>query len=82
MFESLIHGQPLQLWPLPAGDDVDVVPTSHAMVENAEEAVAVRRVIGPDDLASAAQYIVDKSGRLVTESVVVVSPRVTRKQNI
>ena len=78
MFKSLDHGQPLQLGLLATGDDVDVVAAPHAMVEDAQEAVAVRRIVDSDSLASAAQCIVDKPGRLVAKSVMVVSPRMTR----
>ena len=74
MFERLIHVQPLKLRLLAASHDVDVVATAQAMVENAEQTIAVRRIIDPDGFTPARQRIIDESRRLMAETVVIVSP--------
>ena len=77
MLESFVHVQPLQLRLLAAGHDVDVVAAPQAMVENAQQAVAVRRIVDTDRFAPARQCIVDKSRRLMAETIVIVSPGMT-----
>ena len=79
MFKSLVHGQPLKLRLLATGDNVDVVATPHAVVEDTQQAIAVRRIVHPDRFAPACQRIVDESGRLMAEAVVVVPPCMTRQ---
>ena len=82
MLQSLVHVQPLELRLLAAGDDVHVIAAAQAMVEDAEQAVGVRRIVHADDFTSARQGIVYISGCLVAESIVIVAPGMTRQQNI
>ena len=69
MFEGLVHVQPLKLRLLAAGNDVDVVAAPQAVVENAQQAIAVRRVIDADGFTPARQSIVYKSGCLMAETL-------------
>ena len=68
MFKSFVHVQPLKLRLLTAGDYVDVVAAAQAVIEDAQQAVAVRRIVHADGFAAARQGIVDKSSRLVAEA--------------
>ena len=82
MLKSFVHVEPLQLRLLSAGDNVDVVAGSQAMIEDAEKAVAVWRIVDANGVASACQRVVHKAGCLVAESVVIVSPCMACEQNI
>src|SRR5215471_6623828 len=78
----LVHIQPLKAELFAAGDDIHVVPAAQAMIEYTEEAIGVGRKINPDNLGPAVQGIADKAWRLMTESVVVVSPAVAGEKDV
>src|ERR1019366_2844694 len=79
---SLIHVQPLKLRLLAAGDNIHVIAAAQAMIEDAEEAVGVRWIVHADHFTPASQRIVHVPSCLVTETIVVVAPCMTREQNI
>jgi hypothetical protein len=79
MLECLIHRQPLQLRLLATVDDVYLIATTQTMIEDTEQAVSIRRVVHADCIAAARQGVRNKTRRLMTEAVVIVSPRMTRK---
>jgi hypothetical protein len=81
MFEGLVHVQPLKLRLLTARDNVDVVTAPQAVVEDTQKAIAVRGVIHANSFTPAGQCIVHKSGCLMTETVVIVSPCMACQQN-
>ena len=81
MFEGLVHVQPLKLRLLTARDNVDVVTAPQAVVEDTQKTITVRMVINPDGFTPAGQCIVHISGRLMAETVVVVSPCMAGQQN-
>ena len=64
-----------------AGDDhVDVVAAAEAVVGDAQERVRVGRQIDPDHLRLLVDHVIDKSGVLVAEPVVVLPPDVRSEQ--
>jgi hypothetical protein len=82
MFEGLVHVQPLKLWLLSASNNVDVVAAPQTMVEDTQQAVAIRGIVHADGFAPARQRVVYKSGCLMAETVVIVSPGMTCQKNI
>src|SRR5580698_8978110 len=82
MLKSLVHVQPLQLWLLAGGDDIDVIASPQTMIEDTQETVAVRRIVHADDFTPARQSIVDKACCLMAESIVIVTPCMTCEQNV
>ena len=82
MFEGLVHVQPLKLRLLTAGDDIDVVAAAQTMVEDAQEAVPVGRVVHANRRASARQRIVDEARRLMAKAIVILSPHVARQEDV
>src|ERR1700733_1970414 len=82
MFKGLFHVQPLQLGLLPAGDNVDIVAAAQAVIEDAQQTVTVRRIVDTDGIASTCEGVVHKAGGLVAEAVVIISPCMTREQDI
>src|ERR1039458_4292502 len=82
MLERLVHLQPLELRLLSAGHDIDVVAAAEAVIEEAQQAVTVRRIVDADGIASACQCVVHKAGGLVTKTIMVVSPYVACEQNV
>ena len=82
MLQSLIHVQPLKLRLFTASDNIHVVAAAQAMVEDAEEAVGIRWIVHANHFTSPSQRIVDISGGLMTETIVVIAPCMTCEQNI
>jgi len=82
MDEGFLEGEPLELGLLAAGDDVDVVAAAQAVIENVEQAIGIGRVVNANDFAAPLQGVVNKAGRLMAESIVIVAPAVAGEQNV
>ena len=66
-----------------AGDDeVDVVPAAQAVISDRQQAIGVRRQIDADDLGLLVDDMVDETGVLMAEAVVILPPDVARQQII
>ena len=82
MRNGVVHIEPLQGELLAAGDDVHVVAAAQAMIDHAEQAIGVRRIVDADHLAPSLQRVIDEAGRLMAEAIVVVAPDVAGDENI
>ena len=82
MLERGVEVQPLELRLFAARHHIDVVTAAQTMIEDIDQAVGIRRVIDPDNVRPALQYVVDESGGLVAETVVVISPGMAADQNV
>ncbi len=82
MFERFVHVQPLKLRLFTAGYDVDVVSAPQTMVKDIQQTIAIRWIVHTDGFTPARQRVVDKSGRLMAEPVVIVSSGMTCEKNI
>ncbi len=71
-----VHVEPLRGGMFSGDDDVDVMAAAEAVVHDGEEAVGVGREVDADDLGFFVDDVVDESGVLVGEAVVVLPPDV------
>ena len=78
----MLHIEPLKFRLLAACDDVYVVAAAKAMIDDAQEAIAIRRVINANHFAPARESVIDKTRGLVAEPIVVVAPRVARQEDV
>src|ERR1700691_2329359 len=74
MNNSGVHGQPLRQGMLSCNHDVDVIPTTQAVIENRQQAVGVGWKIHAHDIGLLVDDMVEKSGILVREAVVILLP--------
>ena len=72
--------KPVVLGLFPGHDDVHVIAASQAVVRHRQETVGVRREVGPNDGSFLVDDVIDETGVLVGEAVVVLAPDVTRQQ--
>ncbi|GCB44069.1 hypothetical protein SNL152K_1354 [Streptomyces sp. NL15-2K] len=77
---GLFHGQPVEAGLLAGHDDVDVVPAAQGVVGHGQQGVGVRRQIDPDHFRALVEDVVDETGVLVGEAVVVLAPHVRGQQ--
>src|ERR1051325_8957335 len=77
-----VHRQPLWRRVFARDHDVDVMSASQAVVHNRQEAVRVRRKINPPDFCLFVHTMVDETGILVCEAVVILTPHMGRQQVI
>jgi len=64
-----------------AGDhDIDVVATTQAVIHYRQQAVGVRRKINPHDLGLLVHDVVDKTGILMCEAIVILAPDMRSQQ--
>ena len=74
VLDRLIHGQPLRRRLLAGYDHVHVVAASQAVVRHAQERIGIRRQVDPDHLRFLVHDVIDKTGVLVAEAVVILPP--------
>ena len=74
--KSFVEREPLQLRLFSAGDDVYVIPAAQAVIEYVEQAVCIGRVVNSNHFAAPLQNVINKTRRLMAETVVVISPGV------
>src|SRR5262245_61873266 len=80
MFDGSIHVEPLRGGLLPRNDDVDVVTAPQTVVGDAQQTVRVGWQINPDDLGLLVDDVIDETGILMAEAVVVLAPDMAREQ--
>ncbi len=61
-------------------DHIDVVPAAQAMIENREETVGVGRQIAAHDIGLLVDDVIQKTGVLMGEPVMVLLPDVRSQQ--
>ena len=80
MLDGGVHGQPLGGIVLAANHEIDVVQAAQAMIHGRQEAVCVGRKVDAHHLGLLVDDVVDESGILVREAVVVLPPDVGGQQ--
>ena len=79
VLHRLVHGEPLGPGVLGGDQDIDVVPALDAVVKAAEQAVGVRGQVEPHHIRLFIGHMVQETGVLVGEAVVVLLPDVGGK---
>ena len=82
MLDRGMHVEPLQCGLFAGDDHVHVVAAAQTMVGHREQAVRVRRQINANDVRFFVHNVIDESGILMREAIVVLAPDVRRKQVI
>ena len=77
-----VHVEPLRCRVLARDDNVDVVAAAEAVVHHAQEAIRVGRKIHADDFRFLVARVIDETGVLMREAVVVLPPHMAREQII
>ena len=80
VFDRLIHGEPLRRRLFPDDDHVDIVPAAQAVVCDAQQAVGIGRQINANDLCFLVDRVVDETGVLVRETIVILPPHMAGEQ--
>ena len=80
MVDGGVHGQPLGGIMLAANHDIDVVQAAQAMIHGRQQAVGVGRKVDAHHLGLLVDDVVDESGVLVREAVVILPPDVGGQQ--
>ena len=80
MLDGGVHGQPLGSIVLTANHEIDVVQAAEAVIHGRQEAVCVGREVDTHHLGLLVDDVVDETGVLVREAVVVLSPDVGGQQ--
>ena len=80
--DRLVDGQPLLLRLLVDDDQVDVALRPQAVVPHRQQRVGVRRQVDPGDVAPLGDHVLDQTGPLVGEPVVVVAPGGRGQQDV
>jgi hypothetical protein len=74
MQDGIVHREIVERGLLAGDHDVDVVPALEAVVGHRQQAVGIRRQVHPDDFCFLVDHVVDETGILVGEAVVVLAP--------
>src|SRR5205085_802016 len=82
VFDGRIHVQPLWRRLFARHDNVDVVTAAQTMVSDGQERIGIRRQIDANDLSFLVHDVVDESGVLMAEPVVVLTPDMRGQQII
>ena len=82
MLDRRIHVEPLGRRLLAGDDDVDSVPTAQAMVGDIKEGIGVGRKVDPHDVSLLVDDMIDKSGILMAEAIMILAPDMRRQQII
>src|SRR5262245_14030212 len=77
-----IHVEVLERGLLTSDYNVYIIPAAQTMVGHGEQGVGVGREIDPDDLRLLVDDVIDETGILVAESIVVLPPDVRGEQVI
>ena len=62
MFSRVLHIQPLKFGLFAARNDVYIVTAAEAMIDDAQQAIAIRRIINANYFAPARQSVIDEPG--------------------
>ena len=76
MHDRGVHGQPLREMRVCRHHDVDVVQAAQAVIQDRQEAVGVGRQVNTHHLGLLVDHVVEESGILVREAVVILLPDV------
>ena len=74
MFDGGVHVEPLRRGLLPGDNHVHVVAAAQAVVRHREQGVRIGRQIDADDFRLLVHDVVDETGVLMAETVVVLPP--------
>ena len=75
-----LHGQPLRQCVFSSHHHVDVVAAAQAVIEHRQQAVGIGRQVDAHDVGLLVDDVVEKSGILVREAVVILLPDVGGQQ--
>ena len=75
-----VDRQPLRRRVLARDHDVDVMSAAQAVVHHRQQAVCIRRKVDPHDLGLLVHDVVDETGILVSEAVVILTPDMRGQQ--
>jgi hypothetical protein len=82
MFSRTLHIEPLKFELFATRDDVYIVAAAKAMIDYAQQTIAVGRVINANHFAPTCESIINEPRGLVAEPIVVVAPRVARQEDV
>ena len=82
MLDRGVHREPLRRGMFSRDDDVDVMAAAQAVIHDGEQTVSVRRQIDAHDLGLLIHDVIDESGILMGETVVILTPDVRGEQVI
>ncbi len=80
MHDRGVHGQPLWEGVLACHHHIDVIPAAQAVIENRQQAIGVGRKVNPHDIGLLVDDMVDETGILVREAVVILLPDMRGEQ--
>src|ERR1700730_8891438 len=82
VLDRLLHRQPLRRRLLAGDNEIDVVPAAQAMVGDRQQTIGVGRQIDADDLGFLVDDMVDETGVLMAEAVMILTPDMAGQQVI
>ncbi len=80
MLDGGVHGEPLRRRVFARDDHIDVMAAAQAMVDYRQQAVGIRRKVNTHDLGLLIDDVVDETGVLVGEAVVILAPDMRGQQ--
>ena len=80
MLDGGVHRQPLRRRVFARDHDVDVMAAAQAVVHHRQQAVGIRRKVNAHDLGLLVHDVVDETGILVREAVVILAPDMRGQQ--
>src|SRR5439155_25741080 len=80
VLDGAVHRQPLRRRMFACDHDVDVMAAAQAMVHHRQQTVCVRRKVNTHDLGLLVHDVVDETGILVREAVVILTPDMRGQQ--
>src|SRR3989344_839360 len=82
VFDSVLHGEPLQCRLFSGNDDIDVVAATKAVVGDGEEGICIRWQIDADDFGLLVYDVINESWILVGKAIVVLLPDVRCEEDV
>jgi hypothetical protein len=79
MHDCLVHSEPLRQGVLASHDDVHIIAAAQAVIEGRQQVVRIGRQVGPNNFGLLVDHMVEETGILVGEAVVVLLPDVGRE---
>ena len=80
VLDRLFHRQPLGGWLLPSDDKVDVIPATQTVIGVRQQTVGVGRQVDPHDFRLLVDDMIDETGILMAEAIVILPPDMARKK--
>ena len=71
-----IHGEPLRKGVFAGYHDIDVIPAAQAVIEDRQQTIGIGRQIHADDIGLFVDDVIEKTGVLMCEAVVILLPHV------